>query len=60
MLGRASRAPVPHLNKSFGQFNKNPFHQGFLTEISIINLREACNTKAPSYWSSMASKWWIK
>jgi len=29
-------APVAHLNKSSGCFNKNPFHQGFLT----INLRE--------------------
>jgi len=33
-------APVPHLNKSFTRFNKNPFHQGFLTGIVITNLCE--------------------
>jgi len=31
---------VPHLNKSLARSNKNPFHQGFLTEIVSINLRE--------------------
>jgi len=31
-------APVPHLNKSLAQFNKNPLHQGFLTGIATINL----------------------
>jgi len=33
-------APVPHLNKSLAGFNKNPFHQGFLTGIVTINLCE--------------------
>jgi len=33
-------ALVPHLNKSLGCFNKNPFYQGFLTGIVTINLRE--------------------
>jgi len=32
---------VPYLNKSLSHFNKNPFHQGFLTEIVTINLRES-------------------
>jgi len=31
---------VPHLNKSVGCSNKNPFHQGFLTGIVTINLPE--------------------
>jgi len=33
-------APVPHVNKSLAGFNKNPFHQGFLTGIVTINFRE--------------------
>jgi len=28
------------LNKSLARSNKNPFYQGFLTEIATINLRE--------------------
>jgi len=31
---------VPHLKKSLARSNKNPFYQGFLTEIVTINLRE--------------------
>jgi len=45
MLGRASShslfAPsCARLNKSLARFNKNPFHQGFLTGIMTTNLRE--------------------
>jgi len=32
-------APVSHLNKSLAR-TKNPFYQGFLTEIATLNLRE--------------------
>jgi len=31
---------MPHLNKSLDLFNKNPFHQGLLTEMVTINFHE--------------------
>jgi len=43
-LNKVSFIPLI-LNKSLARFNKNPFHQGFLTGIATINLCEFCFVK---------------
>jgi len=34
-------ASAPHLNKSLARINKNPFHQGFLTDMVTIDWCES-------------------
>jgi len=42
---------VPDINKSLARFNKNTFHQGFLTEMATINLCELGDSHKVHSWT---------